>query len=204
MKRFLFLMIFISCTLFVFSEKLEIKAMNTSYITIGGKKLKVGNQFDSNAEISWSHNGQAMKVFSKKKKKYYLLTQKYFERKKISNFISYKKVAFTRRFPPITVEDHKEIFEEGFDLLDSVLIEVGWKVNDYSYFVIEYEKDGQKYSIILPTDNGSLVLNRNLFTESEDTDMELMVSVKYIEEEYNKCTLITDKMFIDIVPLWIE
>lgn len=203
MKRFLFLMVFVSCALLVFSEKLEIKAMNTPYITIGGKKLKVGDKFDSKEKISWSSDKQAIKV-SSQKKKLYLLTKKHFAKKNISNFVSYKKSTFVRATPPITLEDHKEIFEQDFGLLDSLLIEVGWKVNDDSYFVIEFEKDGLKNNIILPYDNGSLVLDRNLFKVSADEDAELQVSVKYIEEEYNNCELITDKMIIDILPLGIE
>lgn len=196
-------MVFLNFFLSVFSEKLEIKAMNTPYITIGGKKLKVGDKFDSREKITWSSDNQAMKVLSQEKK-WYILTKKDFAKKDISNFISYKKATYVRELPPITLEDHKNIFEGHFGLLDSLLFEVGWKVNDDSYFIIEYEKDGQKNSIILPYDNGSLVLNRNLFTDSADEYKELQLSVKYIEKKSNDTTLITDRMFLDIFPISIE
>ena len=203
MKRFLILITFLNSVLLVFSETLEIKLLNTPSIIIGGKKLKIGDKFDAGAKISWSSDKQAMKVLSQDNK-LFLLTQKEFAKRNISNFVSYKKSTFVRETPPMTLEDHKEIFEKEMFLLDTLFIEVGWKVNDNSYFVIEYEREGQKNNFILPYDNGSLVINRDLFADLEEEETELQLSVKYVEKEYNDSTLITDKMVLYIKPLFVD
>ena len=202
MKRFFVLLTFVGCFLFVFGEKLEIKKMNTPYITIGGKKLQVGDKFDDNAKITWHSEKQAMKVLFKND--LYLISQKEFAKHNITNFLAYKKMTSVRNIPPMTLEDYQDLFEEDFVLLDSLLIKVGWKVNDDSYFIIEFEKEGEKNSLILPYEDGYLVLNRNLFTDSPDEDLEMKLSVKYIEKEYNNTTLITDRMNLYILPLSLD
>lgn len=202
-------MAFIGCALLIFGKNLEIKMLNTPSITIGGKKLKVGDKFDENSNISWSSDKQAMKVLSEDNK-LYVLTPKLFTKYNISNFSDYitsVKPTFVRydgeNFP-ISLEDHKRIFEQDYVLLDSLLVKVGWKVDEDSYFIIKNKKDNKKGSLKIPYDAGFLILKREFFSDSLDEDMELELSVEYIETQYNDSTLITDKMVLHILPVYID
>lgn len=208
MKQFFILAGIILASEAAFCKTLEIKLLNTPTISIEGKNLKVGNKFDEKANISWMSNKQAMKVLSEDNK-LYVLTPKLFSKYNITNFsdyITYIKSAYVRNGgdeSPVTLDEHKNIFEQDFILLDSLKVNVGWKVDDKSYFLAIMKEDDPKNGFRLPYENGQLIFTRDFFNISAGEECELTLTIKYIEEVYKDTTLVTDNMYLYVPPLFL-
>ena len=189
----------------IFGNSLVIKQLNTSTIYIGGKTLKVGDKFDSKAKINWKSDNQAMKVIDENNN-LYVISPKLFSKykaKTFSDFISYTKSTYVRSTKaPFSLDDHRENFENLFILMDELSIRVGWPVNDLSYFTAQWSEKGQVKNCKLPYNEGYVLLNRDLFDDEINDSINL--SIKYIEENSDTSTVITDQMYIYLLPLNIE
>lgn len=207
MKKFLFLTFCVFLAQIGFGKMLEIKLLNTPNISIDNKLLKVGDKFDERAKIEWAHENQAMKVLSEDKK-LYILSPKLFSKYHITSFADYianVKSTFVRNGGenlPVTVEDHKHIFQNSFILLDSLNISVGWKTDENSFFEATTTNLGDKnFSFIIPSTDNVLTIERSIFSELPSDNETINLTVKYIEKAYGETTTLTDAMTIDIVPL---
>ncbi|MDE5969013.1 MAG: hypothetical protein K2G64_07910, partial [Muribaculaceae bacterium] len=185
----------------------EIKVLNTPTIKIGGQDLSVGNHFDDKEEISWSSDNQAMKVLSDDNK-VFVLSKMLFSKvkgKSLYDYLTTTKTASVRNDGenfPITLADHRVIFENEFVLLDSLTFNVGWRTNDTSYFEAKTTNLGENnFSFILPANDNELTISRELMPQSVSESGKLAFTISYIEKEYGETTLITDAMVIEIVPL---
>lgn len=191
------------------ARSFEIKVLNTSTINIGGKELKVGDKFDENAKIIWSSTKQAMKVVSDDNK-VYILSHKLLSKHRAKSFADYitsVESATVRNDGenfPVSVEDHRTIFEGNFVMFDSITLEVGWRTNDCSYFVATTTNLGeQNFSFIIPAKDNVLTINRDVFSCLTSNYYEVILSISYIEKEYGETITITDSMTIEITPTCI-
>lgn len=200
------ILVFLTLTLLISSARtFEIKVLNTPYINIGGKELKVGNKFDEKAFINWSNERQAMKVLSEDNKVYVLskgLLAKH-KAKSFADYLTSVKSASARNDGenfPVTVADHQAIFEGDFALLDSISFNVGWRIDELSYFEARTNNLDKNVSFIIPTIEGRLVLTK-YFLKSLSLDYDkISFTIIYREKEYNDTTLVTESMNIEIVP----
>lgn len=209
MKKLLILSFLALALVVVNARTFEIKVLNTPTINIGGKSLKVGNYFDENAPITWSSDKQAMKVLSDDNQ-VYILSSKLLSKYKARSFADYitsVKSATVRNDGenfPVTVADHRAIFENDFVLLDTISVRVGWKTNDSSYFEATTTNLGDKnFSFIIPSKGNVLTISNDVFTQLPADTTYVILSIDYIEKEYGETTPITDSTKIEIVPLKI-
>lgn len=206
MRKFIFFMILLLTVGVVTAENYTIKMLNTTSVNIGGKEKHVGDTFNEKAKINWTSDRQAMKVLSESNK-LYILTPKLFKQKGVkdfSDFIASTKAATVRATDgfPVSVEDHKLALSGDFILMDSLKLGIGWKVDDKSYFIIEKSETGLIKHV--PHKDGHLIFTPDLFDNLTGTDNGTKFSVKYVEEEYNDSTLITNEMNIITVPTIIN
>ena len=209
MRNLLTLLFIVFALAITNAKTFEIKILNTPTINIGGKNLKIGDKFDDKAQIAWSSDKQAMKVLSDDNKIYVLsnkLLNKY-KAKTFADYITSVKSATVRNDGknfPITVADHRAIFESDFVLLDSISIIVGWRTNDSSYFEATTTNLGDKnFSFIIPSKGNVLTISNDVFTQLPADTTYVILSIDYIEKEYGETTPITDSTKIEIVPLKI-
>ncbi len=207
MKRIFIITLLLALAEMVHARTFEIKVLNTPSININGKELKVGNSFEETAQINWSSDKQAMKVLSDDNKIFVIsknLLTKY-KAKNFSDYITSVKSATVRNDGenlPVSVEDHRAIFEGDFVLMDYITFNVGWKIDEFSFFEGMTNNLGEgNITFIMNTIDGKILISReilNILPKGCDT---VSLTVRYIEKEYNDTTLITDKMNIEIVPL---
>lgn len=188
----------------IFAENYTIKMLNTASININGKQMHVGDSFDENAKINWASDKQAMKVLSDANV-LYVITPKLFKQKEVrsfSDFIAATKAATVRASDGflVSLDDHRSVFSGDFILLDSISIKVGWRIDDNSYFIAE----GNGVSFRIPHSNGCLIFTPNLFDGVASKDDSVKLTIRYVENEYNDTTLVTNTMNIIQVPLDIE
>lgn len=204
-KRFLIISFSLLFVNLIFGNSLVIKQLYTSTINIGGKTLKVGDKFDSKAKINWQSDNQAMKVIDEKNN-LYVISPKLFSKYKattFSDFISYTKSTYVRSpKAPFSLDDHRENFDNVFNLMDEISVRVGWPVNEFSYFTAQWYEKGQVKNCKLPYIEGYVLLNRDLFDDEINDTINL--TIKYIEENSDTSTVITDQMYIYLLPLNIE
>ncbi len=208
MKKLTLLLLALFSLIEVNAKTFEIKVLNTPTINIGGKVLHQGCTFDEKDFINWSSDRQAMKVLSDDNKIYVLskgLLTKH-KAKTFADYVTSVKSATVRNDGenfPVTLADHRAIFESDFILLDYVSINVGWRTDNSSYFEASTSNLGnENFSFIIPSYNdGILMLNRSLFTKLPNDCNSVILSVRYIEKDCDETTLITDSMNLEIVPL---
>lgn len=207
MKNLLTLSFLVLSLMLANARTFEIKVLNTPTINIGGKNLKVGNRFDEKAPIVWSSDDQAMKVLSEDNK-VYVLSKNLLSKHKANSFVDYitsVKSASVRNDGenfPITLADHRAIFENDFVLLDTICVKVGWKTNDSSYFEATTTNLGERNSsFVIPAHDNVLSISRDEFPMLTSDCSAITLSIKYIEKEYGETTPITDSMIIEITPL---
>lgn len=210
MKKIVSLLLMAVCLLTAGAETYQIKVLNTPTINIDGKELKVGDSFDSSATINWSSDRQAMKVLSDKNK-VYVMSGNLMAKNKVRTFSDYLTTVKSTSVRndgenfPVTVADHRAIFENDFVLLDSISIKVGWRTNESSYFEARTTNLGENdFSFIIPSDGDMLILSREHFSGLTSNGGDITLSIKYIEKEYNDITDITDSMTVNIMPAFIE
>lgn len=210
MKKIVSLLFMAVCLLTAGAETYQIKVLNTPTINIDGKELKVGDSFDSSATINWSSDRQAMKVLSDKNKVYVMsgnLMAKH-KVKTFSDYLSTVKSTTVRNDGenfPVTVADHRAIFENDFVMLDSISIKVGWRTNESSYFEAHTTNLGENnFSFIIPSQDNILTVTRENFNNLPVDCTHLTITIKYIEKEYDDTTLITDSMELDLMPFDIS
>lgn len=210
MKKFAAFLLMALCMLTAGAETFQIKVLNTPTINIDGKELKVGDSFDSSATINWSSDRQAMKVLSDKNK-VYVMSRNLLAKHKVKTFSDYLTTVKSTTVRndgenfPVTVADHRAIFENDFVLLDTISLKVGWRINESSYFEAQTTNLGEKnFSFIIPAEGNMLTLSRENFSELPADCGDITLSIKYIEKEYNDVTDITDSMTVNIVPAFIE
>lgn len=190
-----------------FGETFTIVALNTPTINIGGKNLKKNDKFDSRKKINWSSPKQAMKVMDSKNIPY-MVSPAILSKANKKNFVEY--IAYIRPMsvrataPLVTLDAHRENFEDTFLIIDEVSVPVGWKVNETSYFRAEWDEDGVTKYCILPCEEKAVKLKRELFVDSPSDEAEVTLTINYIEEDYGDITRITDKMNVVVVPLTLK
>lgn len=206
MRNLLFVLLLLLAVGASNAENYTIKMLNTTSINIDGKLLHIGDAFNESAKINWSSDKQAMKVLSETNK-IYIITPKLFKQmgvRKFSDFIATTKAATVRATEdfPVSVDDHRNVLSGDFVLMDSLSIKIGWKVDEKSYFIAE--KNENEKAIRIPHRNGYLIFTPSLFGRSINEDNPFKITIKYVEEEYNETTLITNDMRLIIVPIVIE
>lgn len=206
MQRILAITLLLVIVQAISGKTFEIKVLNTPSITIDGKELKVGNHFDENAKISWRSDSQAMKVLSDDNH-IYVISPKIFAKYHVKTFIDYltsvKSVTVRTGWTdfPTTTDDHRAIFEGCFVLLDSLSFNVGWTVDDNSYFEATTNDLGaEKLSFKIPYNGKELFITKELFDSLPDSISSISLTVKYIESEFGESTVITDSLDIELVP----
>lgn len=80
-RLILTLVLLLSVALVGVGETYQITALTTPSITIGGKKLKVGDRFDSSNNIKWIDNDQKMEVKALSTGALYIFSHKVFQSK---------------------------------------------------------------------------------------------------------------------------
>lgn len=210
MKKILFLTACMLLSQISFCRMLEIKLLNTPNIMIDGKEHLVGDKFDERATIKWAHEKQAMKVLSEDNKLYVLspgLFTKY-RTKSFADYVTNVKSTFVRNAGsafPVSVDDHEELFENDFVLMDSIVINVGWKVDENSFFEARTTNLGDdNFSFVIPVTENGLVLDRTLFSRVPDHCGIVQISVQYVEKQYGETTPLTDSMTVEIVPIKLD
>ncbi len=205
MKRILIMTLLLAVVQAVSATTFVIKVLNTPSITINGKELKVGDRFDENAVISWKSESQAMKVLSEDNN-VYVFTPKIFSKYHVKNFKDYLTSVKTMAVRndgenfPVSVEDHRAIFEGSFVLMDSLSFNVGWKVDDNSYFEATTNNLDNNFSFVIPCIGNELIITKeNLASLSDNVDS-ISLIIRYVETEYNESVLITESMNLELVP----
>lgn len=210
MKKLLAIILIAATCLTVGGRTYKIKYINTPTITIGGKKLSVGDKFDSKSKISWQSDRQAMKVISDDNQIVYLspniLAQKN-PPKNLRDFLTGERSANVRGGTPISVADHRELFEACFVLLDSLSFDVGWKMNPSSHFYARTNNLDKNFLIDLPYDGQTTFIPREAFENLIDKIDSVTLSIYYVYDfdgPDQEIIELTDNMTLYLVPLSID
>lgn len=206
MKKFL-AALFVATTFAAANARtFEIKVLNTPTINIGGRTLKAGDKFEDSAPVNWASDRQAMKVLSDDNKVYVLSKDLMAKRnaKTFADYLASVKTASSRNDGdnfPVTVADHRRIFEGDFVLLDTIALKVGWRTDDSSYFEAQTMDLGENnFSFVIPANDNVLVITKETFAKLPSECNYVILKIDYIEKEYGDTTEITDSMAVEIVP----
>lgn len=198
MKKILFLFISVAFTATSNADQYKILHMNTSSINIGGKSLHVGDTFDEEMPIKWESEKQAMKVLNTKTKKIRLFVSKQFSKSNSIKDLYLKQNHLSTRSSDLMDENELgEYLSNHFFLLDYISFSSILMVDETAYFTIEI--NGKEH--VLGDNNGDVCISRSLFDEQKK---QYIVSIFYLDKNDNSKLLITDKMVVELLPLFIK
>lgn len=210
MRKFMAAILFMATVCMAYGRTFEIKVLNTPTITIDDKECGVGDKFGENAKISWAADNQAMKVLSDDNK-IYVMSPKIWQKYKVKDFKDFLvtvKNASVRNDGeefPVSVSDHRLLFEDDFLLLDPIRVRVGWRVDDTCYFEATTNNLGDdNFTIIMPYDEHQVIITRDMLGSTPADVDTLSLTVRYVENDIDETTLITDAMTIYIMPETVD
>lgn len=210
MKRILLLSLVLCFTInFVEAKnnKYLIKFLNTETITINKKKYREGDTFKDPAVITWESDKQGMKVLTEDNELLTITGAKYkaAKKKNFKDYIAYTKPTSSRAYGEllISLNDHKESLEDGFLLIDSLFVPVGWQVANGAYYLATFNvQNGKANSAIVPSVTPKrLLITSELYDSLTENSDSAYITLYYIEPATNDTTLITDRMFVEKIPL---
>lgn len=208
MKKILILLLIAIVAIGANARTFTILELNTPVINIGGVDLKVGDTFDHRKHISWKSARQAMRVRTDNNKVLVIsptLFAKY-KAKEFSDFLAIVEPMITRAgSTPLTEDEHRRVFEGDHVLLDSLTFDVGWKMDDSSFFYATFtDTKGQEYKVPLAYEGHTVIIPRQLFEDIPVKDDSVAITIHYHESEPDEDTVITDAMNVIIVPASID
>lgn len=193
------------------AETYRIKKLNTPTINIDGKPLKIGDSFSDGATIEWSTPRQAMRVLSSKNDVITINASAAAKAGKSRTLVA-GLVKMSNRAICTSTSDHKQAFEgvdgKGHVLLDTITIASQWIQDGTNYFQATITTDQGKKVLQLPyNSNGEVIITRHMFDKTithPSMEMDVDISIEYINGRKNESRLITPSAVIHILPEYLE
>ena len=209
MKRILLLLFLYSITILATSARtFKIIKLNTPTINIGNKELCVNDYFNETEHIKWQSTSQAMKIKSDDNK-IMIVSPSLFAQynvKKFSDFIATVEPMIRRSGPiPVTLDDHRRLFNGCHVLMDSLTFNVGWRMDSSSFFyATTFDSEGNAIKISLPFEKDKIVITREHIDSIIGNKEIIPLTIHYYETDLDDNTSITNNMKLIVVPNWID
>lgn len=195
------------------ADKYKILYMNYPRLTIDGKEARVGTTFTDQAVIHWARLRQAIKVINLKTKRQSMLVARDLNEKGLSviDILTKTRHLSTHdRFgndKPLSIYDQLEnIFQDSYNLLDSIHIPTSMKMDSTHYFQVEYQYGDTKLIKQLPHEGSNIVLDRTLFNVDGEIlePRDLLLTIVYVDDPSRPSIFVKDNVELFIVPEHIE
>ncbi len=193
------------------AETYTIKKLNTPTIRINGTDMKVGDKFTDGAVVQWSSGTQAMRVLSDKNDVLDLRAGGATKPARMRTIVAGQS-RLSSRAACTSAADHRQAFEgenaSGHELLDTITITSGWRLDDSSFFEASIPTRSGKRVVRLPhNDNGQVFITRSLFpadTAMSDKEQTFTIEIRYFNGRKNEYRPITSGAAIKILPAFID
>lgn len=195
------------------ADNYKILYMNYPRLTIDGKEAKVGTTFTEKSVIKWSKLRQAIKVINLKTKRQSMMVARDLNEKGLSVIDILTKTRHLSTHDrydngkPLSVYDQLEsIFQDSYELMDSIHISTSMKMDDSHYFQVEYQYGDTKLIKPLKHDGGDIVLDRSLFNVDGEVlePRDLQLTIVYVDDPSRPSIFVKDNVEVFIVPEHIE
>ena len=171
-----------------------------------GRKVKVGDVFKDAKDISWQKEKQAIKAINLSTRKQTLFLGKAWVRPEGLNTLSTIKHLSTNDLEdgtePTIYDKVKKIFDDQYDLLDSVEVETGLELTGKSYFQATYQYGDAKITKRLPHKDQAVIFDRSLF-DIEGKSLEprdVTLSIDYVDGATGIVVFVKDDIELNLIP----
>jgi len=159
----------LTCCLFtslaVMGGKFKVLMVNSDGIKIGGKKATSGMVFDSQQNIVWGSNKQAIKVMEIKTGRVFVIPSADFKKKKVVSLRDYltKNHHLSTRGIQLAKTDERYKDDETFYLFDTLFVD-GMKRKNPVRIKVEWKNGNQTITKILKKDtqNKKFIITRDI------------------------------------------
>lgn len=204
MKRFSLFCLMLFLMTFVSFGQYKILYITTPEISIGGKILKVGDEFSENAPIEWTTPRQAVKVLNLSDNTQKLIVAEKYKKTDSKNLKSYllaEQQLSTRKGVALSTLELGLVLNDTFYLLDPVMVETKLPIDGSHFFFVTFEYNGETINKKLESQEDFLIFDNSLFSIDGNPvpPGDLEMSVWYMDLENQNRTLVTDCM--TLIPL---
>lgn len=177
-----------------------------------GKKVEVGDKFSKAEDILWEKEKQAIKAVNMKSMKQSLFVGKNWVKKSgIDALIHHRRLSTHDSFDEL----HKEmplyeilpkIFEDQYDLLDSLEIEANVPLSDTCYFQVTYEYGDTKLTKKLMHERQTIIIDKSLFLVDDEAlePRDIILTIDYVDERTGIIIFVKDNIELTVYPNELE
>ncbi len=204
MKRFFFLLAAIFASTLLLKADFRIVFLNTPTISINGKELKVNDIFPEKSTIKWSSPKQAMKIVDTHSGNQRLVVAEQYQKSKAADIMSFIKGVkhLSSRGSANNVISLRNMVTDHFYFTDSISIPTTFKTDSEHFFYVSYDYEGEEINKRIHNKNGTFSISADIFTIDGKSipPFDVKLSLYYLDLKSNTSTLITDDMYVTLVP----
>lgn len=213
MKKLKLLSLLLLLPTAIMADSYKILYMNYPRLTIDGKAAKVGTTFNDKSVIRWARLRQAIKVINMQTKKQSLMVARDLNESGLSvidiltktrHLSTHDKADETK--PQSIYDQLDRIFDNSYELLDSIHIPTTMKMDDSHYFQVEYQYGDTKLTKHLKHEGGDIIIDRSLFNiDGEILDpRDLSLTIVYVDDPSRPAIFVKSDVEIYVVPQQIN
>ena len=212
MKRLLLFLNLLLAISQIQADNYKILYINDHHLKyINGKRVKVGDVFSDVYDIKWEKEEQAVKAINTSTKKQILFVGKKWMKKKGFEALLHNRHLSTHD----RLDDNADlsfydkllkIFDDQYDILDSIEIETEVELSDSSYFLATYDHEGKKITKRLKNKGRVVIFDNSLFNFGEDKKKkcDVSISIDFVDEKTNLLFFVKDNIELTFYPAKIE
>lgn len=188
------------------AEQLKVLFINQGNITVSGKKIQVGNTFDSSKTIVWENGNQVIKVIGLQTHKVSVISAKIMKlgnSKNVADLLIQKQKLASRDGIILNMQDISNYFSRPFILLKCLTFETGLHFDEDHFFFIRYFHDGEIVNKRLAFNDNSFIIDHDIFYIDGVyyPKLDLRVGLYYYDRSTMETTLLTDQLVINTEPI---
>jgi len=177
-----------------------------------GKKVERGDLFSDVKDILWEQEKQAVKVINTKTMKQSLLVGKYWVKKSGIDALIHERHLSTHKKNDESAQDTLSyenlpfIFDEEYDLLDSIEINANAILPSTGYFRATYEYNDTIITKKLASEENTIVIDTTLFNVDGECiePRDIIVSIDFVDTEKGITIFVKDNISINVYPAKLE
>ncbi|MDE5813162.1 MAG: hypothetical protein K2H72_02650 [Muribaculaceae bacterium] len=178
--------------------------LNTPTVSVNGKEMKVNDVFPEKSAIKWSSPKQAMKIVDTQSGKQRLIVAEQYQKSKAADVMSFIKGVkhLSSRGSANNVVTLRNMMTDHFYFTDSISFTTDFKTDRDHFFFVSYEYEGEEINKRIHNHNGTFSISGDIFTidGKQIPQFDVILSLHYLDLKANKSTLITDGMYVTMIP----